>query len=327
MPNYKTNKSKSATTKTRPKLTTKTKPKHTAKHTAKLTPKTYERLKRFVIRAERDNYDSIYLTPCTGKSSWHEIGDHSALFYYYDVLKNRVKKPKFNYDTFSGYYNHYEFGRISVKNIDDVIHALKTANIPINSITHLDATGRPTNSKIHITRIKLGTIYTDTEIFDLITKEKARRTQVLRVPHANEALPDLYLDISNFATTIHHLCNRNFDKFARAGIAKTMLAQSDSIFRTYLEANTIFSIVGEAEHTNPAIYFHGIHKIIQKYQYINSTISDLIISLQMVYSYQYIGAEHCCVAHSQLLSIKERLVKTTKYLQQKEQNHVTKNQD
>lgn len=290
----------------------------------KITPKTYERFKKFVIRTERDNYDSIYITPCAGNADWHEIGDHSALFYYHDVLKNRTKKPKFNYDTFSGYYNHYEFGRISVKNIDDVTHAIKIAKIPISSITHLDAAGRPTTSEIHITRIRLGITYTDGEVFNLTAQEKKRRTQALRVPHAGEALPDLYLDISNFATAIHHLCNRNFDKIARKNIAETILKQSDSLFRTYLEISTIFSIIGEAERTNPTVYFYGIRKIIDKYQSINQTISDLIISLQMIYSYQYINAEHCCVAHSQLLSIKERVVKTTKYLQQKEQNHVAK---
>lgn len=210
----------------------------------KITPKSYDRLKRQVIHTEQDNFDSLYIVPCAGNKGWHEIGDHSALIYYYDILKDHLKKPKFIYDSFNGYYNHYEFGRISIRAIDQIIHNLDSAHIKY-TITALDHTGHHTTSPIHITRIKLSTTYSHNKIEQFIKAEKSRREKALQVPRADDLMPGLYLNLINFAAILHHLVNRNFNTLSRSVLAHTLLAQTNNIVRCYYEIAHIISIIDE----------------------------------------------------------------------------------
>ena len=210
----------------------------------KITPKSYDRLKRQVIHTEQDNFDSLYIVPCAGNKGWHEIGDHSALIYYYDILKDHLKKPKFIYDSFNGYYNHYEFGRISIRAIDQIIHNLDSAHIKY-VITTLDHTGHHTTSPIHITRIKLSTTYPGNKIEQFIKAEKSRREKALQVPHADDLMPGLYLNLINFAAILHHLVNRNFNTLSRSVLAHTLLTQTNNIVRCYYEIAHIVSIIDE----------------------------------------------------------------------------------
>ena len=297
----------------------------------KISPKAYSRLKRHVIRTEHDNYDSIYVLPCAGSKGWHEIGDHSALFFYYDILKDHLKKPKFIYDTYNGFYNHYEFGRISIRSLDNIIHALDEKNIKY-TITTIDAQGRHTTSPIHITRFRLPTYSGDT-LESFIRAEKSRREQSLRVPRATDLMPDLYLSIIRFATILQHLVNRNFNTLPRAHLATAILNETNDIVRKYLEISYLASLLDTKKNPystkssnitqNPTRHPIIIQKILQKYLTISKELDNLHITLQMCYAYQYIDVENCCVIQDTLTSIKEQISVAFK---QTAKNHTEQNQ-
>ena len=54
---------------------------------AEIDRKVFRALKRDLIGMERENKGEIVLQKCAGKGDWFEIAEHSALLYYYYVLR------------------------------------------------------------------------------------------------------------------------------------------------------------------------------------------------------------------------------------------------
>ncbi|MBR2709823.1 hypothetical protein IKE72_01960 [Candidatus Saccharibacteria bacterium] len=268
---------------------------------------TYERMKRFVIREERDNYNSIYVLPSVGSKGWHETGDHSALIYYYLILKNRTKKPKFTHDVYSGYYNHYEFGRISIRSIDDIIHNLVANKIKFR-VAHLDDKGRNTTSPICITRIRFSSALTDEKMEKLVNMERNRRKNCLRVPRADALDPNLYMNITELAATLNHLMNKNFNALARAELAREIVGQTNGIVRSYLE---ICQIASYMDNVKSRIKHEAANeKILDKYRFITKELNNLEISIAMAYTYHYIDVDNSIVISDKLFSVRDQINKS-----------------
>lgn len=151
---------------------------------------------------EKTNYDSLIIIPCSGDKGWHEFAEHSALFYYYDVVESLKLKHHFFADTMS-FYDQYEIGYMRTLSIDSIRTNLKRAKLYKSEET-----------KSFFTIFKLNKTYSLEDIKALESKEQARRLENLTVNEAVNLDPELHQILTNLAIRLHRLCNGKLDKLS-----------------------------------------------------------------------------------------------------------------
>ena len=183
--------------------------------------KKYRDIKRNLQALEQTNYDSIIIIPCSGDSGWHEIAEHSALFYYYEVCQKLNLKNNFFADVTS-FYDQYEIGYMRTLSPDSIKTNLKRAGLYQSEET-----------KSYYTIVKLTKSFTKGEIAELKSREHARRLQNLTVEGAINLDPELHQILVSLARRLHKLCNNKLDKLSTITRGAEIVNLADHVLLEY----------------------------------------------------------------------------------------------
>lgn len=181
----------------------------------------YRELKRKLKKYESQNYNKIYLIPCNGNSDWHELAEHSALIYYYEVCKKLNSKTKFFADTLS-FYDQYDIGYIRTLGIDHLRDNLKKVKLYQKESN---------NNGIRI--FSLNKTFTADCIRKLWQEEKARRANNLTPTDAYNLDPELHQLLVALSIRLHSLCNNRLDKLSAHTNGVIIVRLADALLANY----------------------------------------------------------------------------------------------
>lgn len=161
------------------------------------------------------------LIPCSGSQDWHELAEHSALIYYYNICKKLNLKTKFYADDHI-YYDSYKIGYIRSKGVDNIRTNLKKTHLyKSESITDL----------IHV--FKLNTIYTAKQLIEFEKQEVARRICNITPLQPTNLDPELHQLLVECASRLHRLCNSHLDRLSCNSNGIRIIRLADSVLIKY----------------------------------------------------------------------------------------------
>ena len=248
--------------------------------------KEYRNNKRRLKKKEAVNFDSIILTPCSGNQNWHEIAEHSALFYYYEICPKLRLTPKFFADITSC-YDPYDLGYIRTVGVDTIRNNLKKAN--------LFASERKEGDFIIF---KLNTTYTEERVAELIQAEEKRRYGNLVASPTGPLDPILHQSIVNTSTRLHRVCNSRLDKLSSSVNGAEIIQLSDQLLIGYHQI-TMF----------PKIKPDKIVDVLTK---MRGDIYSLIIRVQVLGETKLWDLETCVSISEPLYQIRDLIEKDLK---------------
>lgn len=183
--------------------------------------KQYRELKRKLQKYEIDNFNKIYLIPCNGDSDWHELAEHSALIYYYEVCQKLGSKTKFFADTLS-FYDQYKIGYIHTLGVNRIRDNLKEIGLY-----------KSETKDGGILIFKLNKTFTAGEIQTLWQQEKARRLKNITPLEAHNLDPELHQILTALSTRLHSVCNNRLDKLSSHTNGATIIQLITELLANY----------------------------------------------------------------------------------------------
>ena len=243
--------------------------------------KSYRRLRRRLKYKEYSNYDTIYIIPCSGSNNWHEIAEHSALIYYYRVVKKLNLKTKFYADYFS-FYDQYDIGYIRTRSIDYIRRNLGEAGILKDEATE---------DGIIIFRLKIS--LTEDEMDELRLAEKKRRLENLTVGETGNLDPELHQLLVASSIRLHRLCNAHLDKLSSQTNGADVVRLMDGLLEKY--------------HQMALIRKDTTARTIEKLDLMRTDIYNLIIKVKIVCEAKLWDFETASSVAETLIQIRDRI--------------------
>lgn len=191
----------------------------------RITESQHESIKRTIMKKEETNFDSIYFVPCSGNSGWYEIAEHSALIYYFEVVKTLKLKTPMHEDTMS-FYTHYKYGLIRTNNPDYIKENVRRCNLLETISTDRD-----------IITLKLNKSFTNEQIDGYWQQLNAERIKRASILEASNASPEFHLIISSLGKEALRSCASRMDKIHRKYLSETFISYIAEIDRLYLQSN------------------------------------------------------------------------------------------
>lgn len=193
------------------------------KRVVKITNSEYRKIKRGVVKYEETNFATIALAPCAGQEGWCEIGDHSALIYYYKVCRPLGVTVNFDKDM-TDYYCEFRYGKIKTRGFDTVRKRLNAVKLYQREITK--------DGRIIFV---LSQKFSKEEIDEMWALEQARRDEIGRVLKVDFSDPVLHSLLMHTATRLHSLCFRRLDKLSSSTNGQRMVSLMDAMLYKYYE--------------------------------------------------------------------------------------------
>lgn len=239
----------------------------------------YRTSKRRLLKYEEKNYNTIAIIPCSGDKGWCELGDHSALIYYYKVCYPAGIKVNFDIDA-SDYYNKFRYGKIKTRGFDVVRKRLKQSGLFQHELIR---DGRAI--------FTLNVTYSQKDIDEMWVDEQSRRNKIGRILKVEFADPAIHQAMIHVAVRLHGLCLRRLDKLSSSTIGKKIIEEIDGILRKYYEMTD--------------------NKTARKkdWQELLELCRALSIDLQIVSELGLWTREKCAEIGAQVLELQERLEK------------------
>lgn len=256
--------------------------------------KQYRNIKRNLEEMEATNFDSVIVIPCNGNQDWHEIAEHSALFYYYDVCRKLKLKNKFMADTMS-FYNQYQIGYMRSLGVDAIRQNLKKVDLY-----------KAEEKRAHFTIFKLKKSYTEAEIKELEHAENERRLHNLTVAETNNLDPELHQILTNLAIRLHRICNSRLDRLSSQTIGTDIIRLIDDALEKY--------------HQLTLIRKDNKEKIIDKFHAMRKDIYSILIKVKIIGEAKLWDLELCASISEPLNAAKEKIEKNLKELIKKKEN-------
>lgn len=249
-----------------------------------ITIKTYRRLKQKLQKLEMDNFNTIYLIPCSGNSGWYELAEHSALIYYYEVCQKLELKAKLIADTLS-FYDQYHVGYMRSLGIDNVCQNLKRVKL-FKSIT----------KENNIYAIELSKKFSPNHLEKLWQAEKDRRLKNLTIGETNNLDPELHQLMVASSIRLHRLCNAHLDRLSSQINGAEVIKLIDGLLGQYhqltLRTKTPRSLLAT------------------KYDQMRTDIYMLIIEVKIIGEAKLWDSDVCISVSENLYTIRERIEKT-----------------
>jgi len=257
--------------------------------------KQYRNIKRNLEEMEATNFDSIIAIPCNGSQDWHEIAEHSALFYYYEVCRKLKLKNKFMADTMS-FYNQYQIGYIRSLGVDAIRQNLKKVDLY-----------KAEERRAHFTIFKLKKSFTEAEIKALEHAENERRLHNLTVADTNNLDPELHQILVNLAIRLHRICNSRLDRLSSQTIGVDIIRLIDDALEKYHQLTLIQK--GSKE------------KILDKLHAMRKDIYLILIKVKVIGEAKLWDLELCASISEPLNAAKEEIEKNLRKLIKKEKSN------
>ena len=193
--------------------------------------KEFHRNKHKLIQLERQNYDRIIVIERTGKKGedrdWREIGDHSALLYYYQICEPLGEQVNFKNDVDS-YYERYEIGLICMNGLTKMRMLIKKSGLYESE-----------QSQGPFRVFKLKKTFTSEDMRRLMQKERKRRKEANEIIKVDFSDPELYICLREVAKKLHKICNEHFDHLSRDTIGRKIVTLADENLTDYRKLCTL----------------------------------------------------------------------------------------
>ena len=209
----------------------------------KVTRSQYRANKKSLIRKEKQNTHRIYLIHCAGEKGWCEAGEHSALFFHYEVVKRLGLGYQFFSDS-DDFYAPYEIGYVRIPSIDTACHWVKEAGL-------YESEGYDSNRTFYI---ELNKTFSEQEIEDYRAKEARRRLESLSIAPADNLAPEFYQLLINLSGCIHKTCNSGLSQLARNTIGT-------NIFQNFIDTLRLYHKITSANKKQTADILAAWHQI------------------------------------------------------------------
>ena len=191
----------------------------------RITESQHESIKRAIIKREEDNYDKIYLVPCSGDQGWYEISEHSALIYYYEVIVPLGLSTRLHEDTVS-FYTHYKYGSIRTNSPATIKDNLVAQNLFESEQIDRD-----------VIIYHLAKTFTAEDINSYAKQIHTSRIANASIVKSDNAAPEYYIIVSSFAKNILYACSNKMNEIERNSFASKIINYAVDLSRIYLEIN------------------------------------------------------------------------------------------
>ena len=227
-----------------------------SKQYQEISMKRYRQYKLKLRSLERANYDTVMMIPCSGSKNWHELAEHSALIYSYEVCDKLRYKVKFYADTLSA-YDQYKIGYIRSLGTEAIRENLKKMGLYKSELKEGD-----------LVIFQLNTRYSQEKIQELYNAEMARRQKNL-LPEATGLLnPELYRILIQLSQKLHGLCSRRLDKLSSQTNGADIVRLIDGMLEMY------FQVALMSSKPTP--------RIIEKYTEMRKAIYALMVKIRVL---------------------------------------------
>lgn len=275
--------------------------KQTNKEFETITVKKYQKLKINLKKMEATNYNHIYIIPCNGSKGWLEFAEHSALFFYYNVVDKLHLNYKFIDDSAS-FYNQYDIGYMHTLSTDAIVRHLKRAKL-FKSI----------EKRGYLIAITLTKTYTKQEVAEFKAAEEARRLSDLTMKDAVNLDPKLYQTLAHLALRLHRVCNHQLDKLSSLTIGAKIVNLIDDSLATYHQTTMMKGVARS--------------RIVEKLVRIRKNIYELNVLIKVVGDAKLLDLTVCVSISEPIVAARDlvehdirKLIKTTKETQDEESN-------
>lgn len=245
----------------------------------KITNAEYRASKRKLLKYEEKNYNTIALIPCNGNEGWCEMGDHSALIYYYKICSPAGIKINFDSDA-NDYYNQFKYGRIKTRGFDVVRKRLEKSGLLEHETLR--------NGRAVFT---LNVAYSQKDIDEMWEAEQSRREKIGKILKVEFSDPAIHQMMVHLAVRLHPMCLRRLDKLSSMTIGKRIVETMDGMLRKYYEMSE-----SKTEHA-------------ADWQELKTSCHTLALDLQIISELGLWTRERCAEIGEQVLELEERLEK------------------
>lgn len=188
----------------------------------------YRAMKRDLIGMEEENVGEIVLQKCSGEGDYFEIAEHSALIYYYYVVRAlKIKGVRFEADCDS-FFEQYKIGRIRVRNVSGVRERIKRV-------------GMYGGEHVMMGRIvfMLKKSLTKEQLKALKRKESKRRLDLNKTVEIEHAAPLFYRNLAEMIRNLHVICSSKLNKLASQTNGVRMVTLVDDTMSKYLHSTDL----------------------------------------------------------------------------------------
>ena len=245
----------------------------------KVTNAEYRASKYKLLKYEAKNFNTIALIPCSGDKGWCEMGDNSALIYYYKICYPAGIKVNFSADV-DDYYNKFKYGKIKTRGFGTVRKRLKQSGLFQRELVR---DGRAI--------FTLNVSYSQKDFDEMWADEQARREKIGKILKVEFSDPTIHQMMVHLAVRLHPMCLRRLDKLASNTLGKRMVEEMDEMLRKYYE-------MADSK-----------KECKEDWQEMLVYCRDLSIDLQIVSELGLWTREKCAEIGAQVLELEERLKK------------------
>lgn len=221
-----------------------------------ISNKRYRQYKLKLRSLERANYDTVMMIPCAGSKNWHELAEHSALIYYYEVCAKMKRKVRFFVDVMS-LYNQYEIGYIRSLGVGTIRENLKAVGLYKSESKEGD-----------LITFQLNTRYSREKIQELYEAEMTRRRANLTPEPTGLINPVLHQMLTQSSSRLHGLCNQRLDKLSSQTNGAEIVKLIDGMLERY--------------HQVAMMTMKQRPKIVQKYTEMRKAVYELVIKIRVL---------------------------------------------
>lgn len=247
----------------------------------KTNAKTFIQLKKAVLKHEETNYNRLYLFPCSGNADWRMMGGHSALFYFYHVIRPLNRKVRFIEDA-SKYPPISSTGLISAKGTKTIRKRLRQLDL-YQAEYHKDGL-----AIFYLTRT-----FTKRDVDLLWQTEQKRREELNSIIEVKNADPELMTMIMNATKRLYHVCDTKLKVFPSRTIGvQTVKLMQDLVSEQYRAS----------ELTDTQLIRESWRKMLK-------IANDVLFTLQMMNSWEVWSKENCASIAKEFIAIIEYLEK------------------
>ncbi len=221
-----------------------------------ISMKRYRQYKLKLRNLERVNCDTVMMIPCAGSKNWHELAEHSALIYYYEVCSKLRRKIKFYADTLS-LYDQYKIGYIRSLGVETIRENLKKVELYKSESKEGD-----------LIVFQLKTRFSRKRFQEMYEMEMARRQENLAPEPTGLLSPKLYQILVQLSRHLHSLCNQHLDKLSSQTNGADIIRLIDGTLELYYQV-AMMSV-------------KPVPKIIEKYTEMRKAIYALMVKIRVL---------------------------------------------